>query len=346
MKKRLVVGDIHGCFDEFMLLLDKAGIGDQDEVISVGDLVDRGPKSFEVVQYFMERKNHFFSVRGNHEQKHLRCRGGSINSLGGRIVRATTQAEDYSAMLEYFASLPYWIELDEAIVVHAGIVPGLDLASQNPKILMGIGSIKREGFDGRSRWWYDDPRLESSKPIIFGHETSREIRRGQTGLVWGIDTGAALGGYLTGLLLPEFRFVSVKTPDYWSEASCYWRSRFAAMDIGSLPWREVLALPDAPPHWSHLEVLDLARVRGGYHRLISDVTAMLHDIKSKYRYQQLSADQKRLLRIRLAEQADTASLCFKLAFACLNGTDPHEVVRKQLPTPNALGILEGDTGIT
>lgn len=339
MKKTLVVGDIHGCFDEFLLLLEAAGIGPQDEVISVGDLVDRGPKSFEVVQYFIERKNRFFAVRGNHEQKHLRCRAGSINSLAGRIVRTTTSAENYSKMLDYFASLPYSIELDLAIVVHAGIDPGVDLAHQDPKTVMGIGSIKREGFDGRSSWWYDDLRLNGSKPIIFGHETSPIVKRGGGGRVWGIDTGAAVGGQLTGLLLPEFRLVSVETPNYWAEQSAYWRFRFAAEDLLGLPWDQVLALPGAPPHWHDDEINCLQELRDCYHCLVSDVAEMVRTLKSKSRYQQLSAVEKRLLRARLLEDSEQESPIFRLALSCMNGADVHEVVKKQLPTPEALRIF-------
>lgn len=335
--RTLVIGDIHGCYDEMLLLLAKAGIGERDKVVSVGDLVDRGPKSFEVVQHFMERKSRFFAVRGNHEQKHLRCREGGINSLAGRIVRTTTSAENYAAMLDYFATLPLWIELDHAIIVHAGIEPGIELPDQEPKTLMGVGSMKRHGFNGKSTWWYDDLRLNASKPIVFGHETALTVRKGREAKAWGLDTGAAVGGKLTGLLLPEFRLVSVETPNYWAEQSAYWRYRFAAADLPDMPWEQVLALPEAPPHWSVAEITCLKQIRSCYGRLIGDVTETLRQIKTENRYSQLSAVEKRLLRARLMEESEMAPPAFRLALVCLNGTDAREVVRRQLPTPKSLG---------
>ena len=44
MRNTFIIGDIHGCYTELLDLLDKAGVGDDDLVVSVGDLVDRGPE--------------------------------------------------------------------------------------------------------------------------------------------------------------------------------------------------------------------------------------------------------------------------------------------------------------
>ncbi|MBV6452010.1 MAG: Bis(5'-nucleosyl)-tetraphosphatase, symmetrical [Anaerolineales bacterium] len=52
----LVVGDIHGCFDEFQALLDKAGLTDDDSIVSVGDCVDRGPDTPVVLRFFQENQ--------------------------------------------------------------------------------------------------------------------------------------------------------------------------------------------------------------------------------------------------------------------------------------------------
>mgnify|MGYP000931711560 CR=1 FL=1 len=52
----LIIGDIHGCFDELVELCDRAGIGDGDVVVGVGDVVDRGPQPGEVVDFFRRRE--------------------------------------------------------------------------------------------------------------------------------------------------------------------------------------------------------------------------------------------------------------------------------------------------
>ena len=55
MSRHIVIGDIHGCYEELLELLDRTGVTDEDIVVSVGDLVDRGPDSPAVLRYFRER---------------------------------------------------------------------------------------------------------------------------------------------------------------------------------------------------------------------------------------------------------------------------------------------------
>ena len=64
--RTIVVGDIHGCYDELMDLLEKAELGENDRVVSVGDLITKGPKSKEVLELFMTDAR-FTTVIGNHD---------------------------------------------------------------------------------------------------------------------------------------------------------------------------------------------------------------------------------------------------------------------------------------
>lgn len=66
-KRHFVVGDIHGRFDSFLALLDQANYDPASDVIySVGDLIDRGPKSTEAVEFFTTQEN-VYTILGNHE---------------------------------------------------------------------------------------------------------------------------------------------------------------------------------------------------------------------------------------------------------------------------------------
>ncbi len=67
-----VIGDIHGEYEQFRLLLDLAGIGDGDTVYVLGDVVDRGPEPVRVLQYLMRHDN-FRLIAGNHELMALEC---------------------------------------------------------------------------------------------------------------------------------------------------------------------------------------------------------------------------------------------------------------------------------
>src|SRR4051812_11859345 len=66
MRRTLVIGDIHGCFDELSELLEKAALTNDDRVVSVGDLIVKGPKSREVLDLFAGDAR-FSAVIGNHD---------------------------------------------------------------------------------------------------------------------------------------------------------------------------------------------------------------------------------------------------------------------------------------
>jgi hypothetical protein len=271
-RRTLVVGDIHGSYDELLALVELAGIGERDTIVAVGDLVDRGPKSREVVEFFGADPARRRSVRGNHEAKHLRSRGGPILSKAGRIVRQQVSASQYAAMLDYFETLPLWLDLPEALIVHAGLTPGVALDQQDPKVVMGVGSSYRLGFDGKSPWWFDQPEFLIDKPVIFGHEKHPEgVVRGQRGNVYGLDTGAALGGSLTGLLLPEFRLISVPVPDYWTAQLQHWLPQLLKEDIRTQPWKTLLGLDPSDPALPAIVAEELTRVQAGFHRVVTEI---------------------------------------------------------------------------
>src|SRR5687768_17437458 len=71
--RTLVVGDIHGCFDELERLLDRAGLSAGDQVVALGDIVDRGPQGPRVVAFFRQGRG-AVSLMGNYELKHVRAR--------------------------------------------------------------------------------------------------------------------------------------------------------------------------------------------------------------------------------------------------------------------------------
>ena len=69
-QRLIVVGDVHGCFEELKVLLDTVGFeSPRDQVLLLGDLVNKGPYSAEVVKYAKERG--FLVIRGNHDDSAL-----------------------------------------------------------------------------------------------------------------------------------------------------------------------------------------------------------------------------------------------------------------------------------
>lgn len=233
MQRHIIVGDIHGCLGELEQLLAMVGATGDDIVVSVGDLVDRGPESPAVVQWFRERPNTRV-IAGNHERKHIR----GIFSYAQEITRLQFGA-GYDDAVAWMKTLPYALELDDAIVVHAGLVPGVPLAGQEPEILCGSTSGEKE-LAGRMGgvYWYE--RWTGPKPVVFGHHVVDEplVR---DGLVYGIDTGACHGGRLTALTVPEFRLYSVAArEDHWARIKRTWQAEvLASKPWAAMPWAEL-----------------------------------------------------------------------------------------------------------
>lgn len=233
MPRHIVIGDIHGCLVELEQLLELAGASSDDVLVSVGDLVDRGPESPEVVRYFRERP-HSRAIAGNHERKHIR----RTFSYAQEITRLQF-GSGYEDAVQWMRSLPYFLELDDAIVVHAAVLPDRPLADQPPEILCGSTSGEKalEGLLGGA-WWHE--RWAGPRPVIFGHHVVDEplIR---PGLVYGIDTGACHGGRLTALSLPDFRLYSVPArEDHWARTKRAWQADvLAAKPWASMTWQDL-----------------------------------------------------------------------------------------------------------
>ncbi|MBI5733293.1 metallophosphoesterase [Candidatus Jorgensenbacteria bacterium] len=219
----VIIGDIHGCFDELMELLDVVGPGKDDRIIGLGDLVDRGPKSPEVVNFFRTTPN-ATSLLGNHERKHERFPRGLIHpdhfTKSQQVTVAQFEARNkisvqtsYEEALEYFRTLPLYIDLPEAILVHGGLIYGVSFAEQDERILTGAAFMEANARSpqGLFNWCHLYPSNE--KPVIFGHKTIGipPWPLPQRENLWPIDTGCARGWLLTALTLPDFKVYQVKS---------------------------------------------------------------------------------------------------------------------------------------
>ena len=238
----LVVGDIHGCLVELHDLIEAAGIGDGDEVVSVGDLVDRGPDTPGVIDFFRGRSR-ARAVQGNHERKHVRWSRQELHpALSQRIARRQL-GDGWPEALEWMDALPRWLELPEALVVHGFWEPGVALEAQRETVVVGTMSGARRLRD-LSRPWYE--LYDGPKPLIVGH---LDYRGDGQPFVWRdrvfcLDTGVVRGGRLTGLLLPEFRLVSVPARrNWWQEvAEANADLRYVGADLNRLGFDAVAAI--------------------------------------------------------------------------------------------------------
>lgn len=242
-ERTFAIGDIHGETTHLYKLLScLPSLTASDTVVFLGDYLDRGPNSKEVIDYvrtFSSRtKAKVVALRGNHEDAWLRvckkgwdefvlppsngCLAAMRSYTGGpppkegeparadEMMELTTGTFFPDEVIEWLDALPYWYEDAHAIYVHAGLPPGNGgflhpSEVTDPLVLLWI---RTESFFRGYR----------GKLVVFGHtrteflpqELSQYTPEDPTDLwagdnVLGIDTGCGSGGFLTAVELPAMR---------------------------------------------------------------------------------------------------------------------------------------------
>lgn len=208
--RTIVVGDVHGCYQQLMNLMDKVGHVRGDRIILLGDMVDRGPDSPACLEF---ARNHE-AISGNHEYKHVRFRKGILKQLSSSQIGARQQyfdrGLDYDEAVDFMEKLPFFIDNPDALLVHAGLQYGIPMKHQDPRVLVGGMSQKHIcGIDPRTGfpfWCATYPR--HAKPVLFGHLTIQgKIPRQDN--IFPLDTGCCRGGMLTAITLPDFKIIQV-----------------------------------------------------------------------------------------------------------------------------------------
>lgn len=245
-------------------------------------------------------------------------------------------SKNYTEAIEYFRTLPLWLDLPEVLVVHAGVDPFILLEETDPKLIMGVNSRNGVGFDGLSPWWFDDTRLLLAKPVVFGHHVFPEVARGMRGNVWGINTGAGYGEPLTGLLLPEFRIVSVPTAKNAANIRTRWQTEDELREIPQLGWEKIFQLlekPDELPAPAHAL---MEEARDDFSSLLEHLVKEGDVLKAFYKVDDLSDQQKAMLFRSIGSSANFKNSYGRCVLKVLQGHSALVEARKQFPTPRHL----------
>jgi bis(5'-nucleosyl)-tetraphosphatase (symmetrical) len=250
--RTIVVGDIHGCleeFDELVKLVSYKQGGDR--LILVGDLIDRGPYSAGVVR--RAREIGAECIRANHEETAIRYRSHEAKKLidpgyrnpmrprsPERIAEWAQISDDNWAWL---GSLPYWARFGTNwTAVHAGARSYLPMRDQDPRELIRMRFVHNvtgkmvalnDGNDPEdSHPWYDDWKGSGiDMHIVYGHHVYKSPNINgtlQTGYTVGIDTGCCFGGKLTAMIHKDdqdpqvFTFVDVTAKQVYSDLGKSW----------------------------------------------------------------------------------------------------------------------------
>ncbi len=119
-----VIGDIHGCRRTLELLLERIGWRPgRDELWLVGDLVNRGPSSLEVLRWAADNRDSINVVLGNHDLHLLSRAAGVAKARKGDTLDEVLEAPDRDDLLEWLRGRPLVHRLGPFVMVHAGLMP-------------------------------------------------------------------------------------------------------------------------------------------------------------------------------------------------------------------------------
>lgn len=207
MKRQIIIGDVHGCFEELKELLDKVKFNSsEDELIFLGDLINKGPDSVKVLE-FVKKGNHR-SILGNHELGFLKAQEGGKYRSGGNLKLIEQLGTHLDEYVQWMKELPLYIEEESFIAIHGGLEPDVELEKQRPEIATRIrywdGVGEDMNNDSHSPWF---EYYKGEKLVIFGHWAALGLVVREN--VIGLDTGCVWGGDLSALILPAGEIVSV-----------------------------------------------------------------------------------------------------------------------------------------
>ncbi|QJB31379.1 polynucleotide kinase-phosphatase [Chitinophaga oryzae] len=234
-----IIGDVHGCYDELCMLLEQLGYGidrEHAELISapqttnedgytrtrkpvfVGDLVDRGPASPQVLRLVMNMVNNgaALCVPGNHDAKLLKWLNGKQVQLKHGLEKTVEQLG--AEPPEFLESIKTFIDglishyvLDDGklVVAHAGLkesMQGRGSGAVREFCMYGetTGEIDEFGLPVRYNWALE---YKGKAMVVYGHTPVPQAQ--WLNRTIDIDTGCVFGGSLTALRYPEKELVSV-----------------------------------------------------------------------------------------------------------------------------------------
>ncbi len=242
-----IIGDVHGCFPELVTLLAKLGYHiketdysgqksfevthpEQRKLVFVGDLVDRGPNTPDVLRLVMGmvQAGNAYCVRGNHDGKlwkklvghHVQINHGLEVTMEQFAKESTEWIEEVRHFLEKLPS-HYLFDDGKLVVAHAGLkeeMQGRDSKKVRTFAMFGetTGRLDRFGLPERVPWARN---YRGRALVVHGHTPQKEPLWMNNSV--NIDTGCVFGGKLTALRYPEKVTLSVEAEKKYA-SYLYW----------------------------------------------------------------------------------------------------------------------------
>lgn len=219
----IFIGDIHGCHEELLELLARVAPAQRDTVVSVGDVVTKGPHADRCLDLWRERG--YLAVKGNNEIKLL----SSAKPLLRLFARDPVLRR--SDLLRYIDSWPLVLDFASAgiTVVHGGFLPRMRVTPEEVErerdVISELRWIRKKNGE-----WKAIPKDKKKKDdvlwaekwrgdrfVVYGHTPLREPKLDTRAI--GLDTGCVYGGALTAAIWEGggWRTESVKAKRKYAE---------------------------------------------------------------------------------------------------------------------------------
>ena len=261
------IGDVQGCHDELQRLLERVGFDPAvDRLWFAGDLVNRGPKSLEVLRFVRGLGAAALTVLGNHDL-HLLAAAHDPGRIKRRdTLHAILDAPDCGELIDWLRTRPF-LHRDEALgytLIHAGLPPQWDLATARAcareveTVLRGPehGQFFQQMYGNKPNRW--DPQLEGMDRLRFITNCFTRLRfvtrKGKLKLKLKGPPAGQNTKFIPWFLHPHRRTRNQRIVfGHWSTLGYHVAENTWALDTGCLWGGELTALridavPPAPTH--------------------------------------------------------------------------------------------------
>ena len=226
-KRTLCIGDIHGGYKALLQVLEKAKFNpDEDRLISLGDICDGWPQTYECIEYLRQLPN-FLMILGNHDEWSLNwglyeqtpsiwVNQGGFNTIYSYKKCPNNKMPESHIRFLAESKLYYHDTKRNFLYIHAGIEPTKSLTEQTRQVLLWDRSFLKRLY--MNKGIYESQNLDESRKkwttynkIFLGHTTTSHISKNLDPLkcfeVWDLDTGGGWEGRLT--------VMDVDSEEYW-----------------------------------------------------------------------------------------------------------------------------------
>ena len=220
-----VMSDIHGCYDTFLSMLEKIGFSDTDELILAGDYIDRGPQSYEMLQWIERRPPNVCVLRGNHEAEFAAY--VELMLLLNRREKLDTDFSSPEDTAALYHSAKYWVRhriTPESSFDVFDLYGTIESLSKQQKITLGdlcrwadmireMPYYKKLDVGGRICIIVHAGYAEWNEKAVEGFESREQFylyAREESIRSGGVKNGTVVAGHTPTILKKEFAFTGGK----------------------------------------------------------------------------------------------------------------------------------------